>query len=94
MFFKRKKREPRDPRLRAMNSEFPQQFNIRINEKQRNIIRDFQNLKRQGKVEFTVAQMFRGVIDEVLQPQLEALIEKENLLNSNHDFTNHPKRNQ
>lgn len=92
MFKKRTPRSPRSQKIAALSSKYPKQYNLRLNQKQRNIIADFQNLKRQGLVDFTVAQLFRDVIDNHLQAQLEALIQEKGLMKTNHDFSNHPKR--
>jgi hypothetical protein len=96
------KRDRRDSRSRLRNEaiskkingdKYPKQINIKLNEKQANLIKDWRRFKRRGYVELTVSELFRAFVDQ-LEPQMKAIIKENNILDTHSDFIDHPKRQQ
>ena len=99
-FLKRDRRDSRAHRSRSEQVEnkiyagkYPKQVNIKLNEKQANLIKDWRNFKRKGYVEYTVTELFRLFVEQ-LEPQMKAIIKEHNILDTHSDFVEHPKHNK
>ena len=90
----RKAKKEKNTQIKEYNREYPSQINVRCQPQHKAIVKDYQTLKRMGLVDFTVASLFRDFITTTLKDKLEAIIIREEILETNHDWENHPKYNQ